>query len=95
MLQSVVNFLTSVDVARLATHPAALTFAGIVFVLAVLFRWKFVLVVLLAVGGTLAVLRYSRIAEGGVGFEPDIAIFAVGSVLLGIVLIYFLFISGD
>jgi hypothetical protein len=95
MLQGIIDFLTSVEIAGLAAHPLALVLAGIVFVLAVLFRWKIVLLSLFTVGAMLAVLRYSRLSEGHTAIDFNMAVFAVGSLLIGAVLIYFLFISGD
>jgi hypothetical protein len=95
MLHGAIDFLASVEIARLAAHPVALVLTGIVFVLAVLFRWKTVLLFLFAVGATLAVLRYSRLSEGHTAIDLNMAVFAVGSLLIGVVLIYFLFISGD
>lgn len=94
-MDAVLKFLEKADTTQLASDPRALAVAGIILVVAIIFRWKSVLLLLFAVGGTMAVMRYSRIAETQGGFDKSLVIFVVGSVLVGVVLIYFLFIKGD
>jgi len=89
----VVNFLTSKSLAEMAADPRILFGTAVVFVLAVLFRWKYVLLVLFAIGATMTVLRYT----GGGGSSETIVdqsmmLFIGGTIVIAIVLIYFLFI---
>ena len=77
----------------MAADPRVLFGTAVVFVFAVLFRWKYVLLFLFAVGATMAVLRYTA---GGGGSEiivdQNLMLFAGGTIVIGVVIIYFLFI---
>jgi hypothetical protein len=92
----ILEFLTSQNLAELASDPRVLFGTGVVFVLAVLFRWKYVLLFLFAAGATLTVMRYT----GGAGsaetiVDQNMMLFVGGTLVIAVVLIYFLFISGD
>jgi len=90
------DFLTSKPLAEMAADPRVLFGTAVVFVLAVLFRWKYVLLFLFAIGATMAVLRTS-----GGGGSSDIVVdrsmmlFIGGTIVIAVVLIYFLFIRED
>jgi len=92
-VDQILEFFTSKSVAEMAADPRVLFGTAIVFVLAVLFRWKYVLIFLFAIGATMAVLRYS-----GGGGSSDIVVdrsmmlFIGGTIVIALVLIYFLFI---
>jgi preprotein translocase subunit Sec61beta len=93
-LQSVLDFLSSDNLARLASDPRAVVVAAFVFVVAVWFRMKIVLLFLFAVGAMMAVLRYTRMAdEGGGSIDPSTFLFAGGTLAVAVVLIYYLFIK--
>jgi len=95
-VEQVLEFLTSKSIAEMAADPRALFATAVLFVLAVLFRWKYVLLFLFAVGATIIVLRY---AGGGVSddtiIDRNMALFIGGTLVIAVVLIYFLFIRGD
>ena len=77
----------------MASDPRVLFGTAVVFVLAVLFRWKYVLLFLFAVGATMAVLRYS--GGGGTSeivVDRSMILFIGGTIVIAIVLIYFVFI---
>ncbi len=93
-MDSIVDFVQNLDMLELSSNPLALVAVGILVVLAIIFRWKGVLLLLFAIGGALAVFRYSRISETS-GFDANIVIFVVGSVVVGVILIYLTFIRGD
>lgn len=93
-MQGIVDFLTSAKLMDLATDPRVLFLSAVVFVIAVLMRWKLVLLLLFAVGGILAVVRYTHPAVGG-GVDQQMLIFIGGILAVAVVLIYFLFIKGD
>jgi len=92
-VDQIIDFLTSKNLAEMAADPRVLFGTAVVFVLAVLFRWKYVLLFLFAVGATMTVLRYT---EGGSTSETivdqNMMLFIGGTIVIAIVLIYFLFI---
>ena len=92
-MDQIIEFLANKSLADMAADPRVLFGTGIVFVLAVLFRWKYVLLFLFAIGATMTVLRYT----GGGGTSETIVdrnmmLFIGGTIVIAIVLIYFLFI---
>lgn len=92
-MDQIIEFLTSKTLAEMAADPRVLFATGVIFVLAVLFRWKYVLLFLFAIGATMTVLRYT----GGGGTSETIVdrsmlLFIGGTIVIAIVLIYFVFI---
>jgi hypothetical protein len=94
-MRGFVDFLTSAKIMDLATDPRVLFLFVVVFVIAVLMRWKLVLLLLFAIGGVLAVVRYTHPAAGGGAVDQQMLIFVGGILAVAVVLIYFLFIKGD
>ncbi len=94
-MQGIVDYLTSVTVMEMAADPRILFGLAVVLVVAVLMRWKYVILLLFAVGGVLAVVHYTNPAMGGDGLDPQMVFFVAGIIGVAIVLIYFLFIRGD
>jgi len=77
----------------MAADPRVLFGTAVVFVFAVLFRWKYVLLFLFAVGATMAVLRYTAGSGGSeIIVDQNLMLFAGGTIVIGVVIIYFLFI---
>ena len=93
-MKQILEFLASASVMELATDPKVLFAAAALFVLAALFRWKYVLLFLFGVGGILTVIRYTH-ARGGASIDDNLVVFSVGTLAVAVVLIYFLFIRGD
>ena len=92
-MDQILEFFTSKSVAEMAADPRVLFGTVVVFVLAVLFRWKYVLLFLFAVGATMTVLRYT--GGGGTSetiVDRDMMLFIGGTIVIAIVLIYFVFI---
>jgi hypothetical protein len=92
-VDQILEFLTSKSLAEMAADPRVLFGTAVVFVLAVLFRWKYVLLFLFAIGATMTVLRYT----GGGGssetvVDRNMMLFIGGTIVIAIVLIYFIFI---
>ena len=92
-MDQIIDFFTSKSVAEMAADPRVLFGTVVIFVLAVLFRWKYVLLFLFAIGATMTVLRYT----GGGGASDNIVdrnmmLFIGGTVVIAVVLIYFIFI---
>ncbi len=94
-MQDIIDFLTSTNIMELATDPRVLFFTFVVFVVAVLRRWTFILLLLFAVGGILTVVRYTSPGMGSEGVDQQMVFFVGGILVVAIVLIYFLFIRGD
>ena len=92
-MDQIIEFLASKTLAEMAADPRVLFGTAVVFVLAVLFRWKYVLLFLFAIGATITVLRYT----GGGGASDTIVdrnmlLFIGGTIVIAVVLIYFVFI---
>ncbi|HEY7586378.1 MAG TPA: hypothetical protein VH866_07710 [Candidatus Deferrimicrobiaceae bacterium] len=94
-MKVIVDFLTSAQIMELATDPRVLFLAAVVFVIAALFRWKLILLLMFAIGGVLAVVRYTSPSAGGGVVDKELLIFVGGILAVAVVLIYFLFIKGD
>jgi hypothetical protein len=89
----IIDFLTSKSLVEMASDPRVLFGTAVVFVLAVLFRWKYVLLFLFAIGATMTVLKYT--GGGGTSeivVDRGMMLFIGGTIVIAIVLIYFLFI---
>lgn len=92
-VDQIIEFFTNKSLTEMAADPRVLFIAVAVFVLAIMFRWKYVLLFLFAVGATMTVLRYT----GGGGASETIVdrnmiLFIGGTIVIAIVLIYFIFI---
>jgi len=92
-VNQIIDFLTSKTLAEMAADPRVLFGTVVVFVLAVLFRWKYVLLFMFAIGATMIVLQYT----GGGGttetiVDRNMMLFIGGTIVIAIVLIYFVFI---
>lgn len=94
-MKQIVDFLASAQIADLASDPRVLFAAAVLFIVAVLMRWKSVILLMFAVGGIMTVVRYSKLGGGEAALDRNLIVFAVGSLVVGVVLIYFLFIKGD
>ncbi len=92
-MKDIIEFIASVDLAKLAADPRVLVATAVVAVVAVLMRWKFVLLLLFGLCAVLAVARYAHLGEAAL--DTDMFIFVGGTLAVGFVLIYFLFIKGD
>ena len=92
-MDQILEFFASKSLMEMAADPRILFGTVVVFILAVLFRWKYVLLFLFAIGATITVLRYT----GGGGTSETIVdrnmiLFVGGTIVIAIVLIYFIFI---
>lgn len=94
-MKEIVDFLLTVRVTELAADPRVVAAAAVLFALAVWFRWKAVLLLLFAAGAMLTVVRYARVEEASSPLDPGMVLFAVGTLAVAAVLIYFLFVRGD
>jgi hypothetical protein len=95
VVTEILDFLTNAKIMELLADSRVLFAVGVLFVFAVLFRWKYVLLFLFAFGATMAVIRYSNLESGDVSLDRNLVIFGVGTLVVAAVLIYFLFIRSD
>ena len=92
-MDQIIEFLTSKSLAEMAADPRVLFGTAVLFVLAVLFRWRYVLLFLFAIGATMTVLKYT--GGGGTSeviVDQSMMLFIGGTIVIAIVLIYFVFI---
>jgi hypothetical protein len=94
-MSDILDFLTNAKIMELAGDSRVLFGAGVLLVLSLLFRWKFVLLLLFAIGGTLAVVRYANLGGGEASIDRNLVTFGLGTVAVAGILIYFLFIRSD
>ena len=92
-MDRIIEFLTNMSLEEMSADPRVLFVVAVILVLAILFRRKYVLLVLFAIGATVAVLRYT----GGGGWsetvvDRNMVLFIGGTIVIAIVLIYFVFI---
>ena len=92
-MDQIIDFLTNKSIAEMAADPRVLFGTAVLFVVAVLLRWKYVILFLFAIGATMAVMKY--VGGGGpseIIVDRGMMLFIGGTVVIAIVLIYFLFI---
>mgnify|MGYP001377280905 CR=1 FL=1 len=94
-MSDILDFLTNAKIMELSGDSRVLFGAGVLFVLALLFRWKIVVLFLFAIGGTLAVIRYANLDSGSASIDQNLITFGLGTVVVAGILIYFLFIRSD
>ena len=92
-MREAIEFIASVDLAKLAADPTVLVVTAAVAVIAIIMRWKFVMLLIFGIGAILAVARYSDLGEAAL--DTRMYLFVAGTIAVGFVLIYFLFIKGD
>jgi hypothetical protein len=94
-LNEILDYLTNAKIMELAKDSRVLFGAGVLFILALIFRWKYLLALLFGLGGTIVVIRFANLGEGEVAINENLITFGLGAVLVAGVLIYFLFIRSD
>jgi hypothetical protein len=93
-LDAILDQLTNARIMELAQDSRVLFGAAVLFLLALFFRWKFVLALLFAFGGTVTVIRYTNMRSGA-AIDQNLMYFGIGTALVAVVLIYYLFIRSD
>jgi hypothetical protein len=92
-VDQIIDFLTGKNLAEMAADSRVLFGAAVLFVLAVLFRWKYVLLFLFAIGATMTVLKFTGGGESSdIIVDRSMMLFIGGTIVIAVVLIYFLFI---
>jgi hypothetical protein len=94
-LHGIVDFLINTQILQIASDPRVMFAAGALFLISLFLRWRILALSIFGVAALVAVVRYSRLAEGRTSLDQYMVVFVIGSVLVIAVLIYFLFIRGD
>jgi hypothetical protein len=94
-LHGIVDFLINTQILQVASDPRVMFAAGALFLISLFLRWRILALSIFGVAALVAVVRYSRLAEGRTSLDQYMVVFVIGSVLVIAVLIYFLFIRGD
>jgi lipoprotein signal peptidase len=94
-MAEIIDFLTSAKLMELAADPRVLFLAAVVFVVAILMRWKLVLLLLFGVGATLVVIHYTNPGAAGGPADAHMPWFIAGILAVAVILIYYIFIKGD
>ncbi len=92
-MRDAIEFIASIDFARLAADPRVLVATAVLAVVAVIMRWKFVILLLFGLCAIMAVARYAHLREAAL--DTQMFVFVGGMFVVGIVIIYFLVIKGD
>lgn len=94
-MREIIDFLINAQVIEFLRDPRVMFAAGVLFLLSLALKWRVVAITLFAVAALVAVARYSKLAEGKTAMDTNMLVFAIGSFLVIVVVIYFLFIRGD
>lgn len=95
---AIIGYLQALDLQALVHHPYFLAGTGGLAVVALLMRWRMLLVTILTVSGFAWLLAYTlergTSIEGGIGSET-LMVFVGGGAIIVFTAIYFLFIRGE
>ena len=94
-MNEILDYLTNAKIMELANDGRVLFGAGVLLILSLIFRWKYLLALLFGLGGTMIVIRYANLGEGEAAIDQNLVTFGLGAALVAAILIYFLFISSD
>ncbi len=92
-MRDAIEFIASIDIAKLAADPRVLVATAALAIVAVLMRWKYVMLLIFGVCAIMGVARYAHLREAAL--DTQMFVFVGGTLAVGVVLIYFLFIKGD
>ena len=90
-----IDFLVHARVVEIAFQPWVMVAAAGLFLLSVILRWRIVALTIFAAAALIAVAGRAKVLEGKAVMDQNMLVFAVGSLLVIVVVIYFLFIRGD
>lgn len=94
-MREIIDYLVQAQVMDFLTDPRVLFVAGALFLVSLFLKWRIVGITIFSVAALVTVARFSRLAEGKTAMDTNLLVFAVGSFLVIVVVIYFLFIRGD
>jgi hypothetical protein len=94
-VNDILDFLSNAKIIELASDRRVLFGAAVLFVLAIFFRWKVIMLLMFAMGATIGVIRYANMEDGQVAINQNLITFSLGTAVVAGILIYFLFIRSD
>jgi len=94
-VREIFDFLVDTRILEYATDPRFVFAAAALFLVSLFMKWRVVALSLFAAGALVAVARYSQLIEGKAALGQNMLVFVIGTLLVAVVLIYFLFIRGD
>lgn len=94
-MSAIIDFLVNAHILDFAADPRVLVAAAALFLVSLVMRWKVIALSLFGAAALVAVARYSRLAEGKAYMDQNLLVFALGTFLVVVILVYFLFIRGD
>ncbi|MGB3097011.1 MAG: hypothetical protein WBB46_09825 [Candidatus Deferrimicrobiaceae bacterium] len=94
-MREIFDFLVHAQVMDFLTDPRVLFIAGALFLVSLFLKWRIVGITIFSVAALVTVARYSRLSEGRTAMDQNLLVFAIGSFLVIVIVIYFLFIRGD
>ena len=94
-MSGIIDFLVQAHVMDFLTDPRVIFAAAVLFIASLFFKWRILGLTIFAVAALVAVAHYSRLTEGKAAMDRDLLFFSVGSFVVIVVVIYFLFIRGD
>ena len=94
-MSGIIDFLVNAQVMDFLTDPRVIFAAAALFIVSLFFKWRVFALTLFAVAALVAVAQYSRVAEGQATMDRNLLFFSIGSFVVIVIVIYFLFIRGD
>jgi len=94
-VRAFVDFLVNAHIMDFLTDPRVLFVAGALFLVSLFLKWRIVGITIFTVAALVTVARYSRLGEGKTSMDQNLLVFAIGTFLVIVIVIYFLFIRGD
>lgn len=94
-MEMLIAYVTSKNFMAFASDTRVILALAIVFIMAILFRWKWVLVFLLLGGGMMAIIRYTSFQPIDGSVDPTLLGFILSSILITVAIIYLVFIRSD
>ena len=94
-MQAFIDFLVSARIMDFLTDPRVVFAAGALFLVSLILRWRIVALIIFGVGALVTVIRYTGLGGGRASMDQNLLVFSIGTFLVIVVVIYFLFIRGD
>jgi len=94
-MKGIIDYIGGIHLAAMVKDPRILIPLIIIFVLSIIFKWKWVLSILLLSGGTLLITRYIHTAPIKGGLDPNMALLIILIIAVGGAILYVLFLSKD
>lgn len=94
-MREIIDFLINARVVEYASDPRVVFAAAALFLLSLILRWRIVALSIFTTAALVAVASRAKILDGKASMDQNMLVFSIGSLLVIVVLIYFLFIRGD